>query len=157
MAHETDLRGVHHEIAANRQINITPLIDVVFQLLIFFMVASSLVRPNRIELNLPESTSGVKAAESPGMAITYRVTAGGLTEITLDAEPVDNLEGLRTRMRGRIGSTDETQPPVDIHIDRAVPYQDVIAVMDAVRDAGFPRFSLQTLAPGSGVHNPSAL
>jgi biopolymer transport protein ExbD len=36
--------------------------------------------------------------------------------------------------------------PVDIQIDKAVPYQDVVAVMDAVRDAGFPKFSLLTLA-----------
>ncbi len=156
MSRDSDLRGLHHEISANSQINITPLIDVVFQLLIFFMVASSLVRPNRIELNLPESSSGVKASENPGMAVTYRMHAGGRAEITLDAEPVDDLDGLRTLLRGRLASAGDGQPPIDIHIDRAVPYQDVIAIMDAVRDAGFPRFSLQTLAPGSGVHTSPA-
>jgi biopolymer transport protein ExbD len=43
--------------------------------------------------------------------------------------------------------------PVDIQIDKAVPYQDVVAVMDAVRDAGFPKFSLLTLAK-SRTGNP---
>jgi biopolymer transport protein ExbD len=36
---------------------------------------------------------------------------------------------------------------VDILIDKTVPYQNVISLMDSVRDGGFPRFSLLTLSP----------
>ena len=136
-------RRIHHEIPRNEGINITPLIDVVFQLLIFFMVASSLVKPNQIELDLPESTSGTKAVDQTVLAVTYRIREGQ-PEVTLDNRPVADLVELNDALRQL--ETDSDQPPVDIRIEETVPYQDVVSVIDAVRDAGFYKFSLLTLA-----------
>ena len=133
-----------HEIPAHTTINLMPLIDVVLQLLIFLMLTSSMVRPNQIELNLPPSTSGVKAVENPTAVVTYRRTTAGRPEITLNAEAVKDLQELTQCMRA-VRETDQDMQ-VDIQVERTVQYQDVIAVIDAVRDAGFQRFSLLTLA-----------
>lgn len=136
-----------HEIPENTSINMTPLIDVVFQLLLFFMLASSLVRPNKIELNLPESSSGVKAAATKSLDVTY-VLEGGAPIVELNGERLPGLEALTERMRGWEG---EGRDEVSIRIQKDVPYQDVVSVIDAVRDAGYPAFSLLTLASGQGA------
>jgi len=135
-----------HRLQANGAMDMTPLIDVVFQLLLFFMLTSSLVRPNQIELDLPESTSGVKAQEDQSLVIAYS-SVDGNPVIKLNDEPVAALSNLKEAMEAVIKP--DQNPRVDIRIDKTVPYQDVISLMDAVRDAGFPKFSLQTLAPGS--------
>lgn len=135
-----------HRLQPSSSLDMTPLIDVVFQLLLFFMLTSSLVRPNQIELDLPESTSGVKAQEEQALVIAYSIVEGQPT-ILLNDEPVGELTKLPDAMSALV--TSDQKPRVDIRIDKTVPYQDVISLMDTVRDAGFPKFSLQTLAGGS--------
>jgi len=139
-----------HEIPENTSINITPLLDVIFQLLVFFVLTSSLVRPTQIELQLPESTTGVKTLDSQGLVLSYRMS-GQKPVITLNAETVPDVESLVSALRVLRGNPEKPQSRLDIQIDRTVPYQDVIRLMDAARDTGFPKFSLQTLAPSHGA------
>jgi biopolymer transport protein ExbD len=134
-----------HEIPEDTSINMTPLMDVIFQLLVFFVLTSSLVRPTQIELQLPESTTGVKAPDSLGLVICYRMD-GQKPAITLNAEPLADVNSLVPALRVLRGDPQKPQARLDIQIDRAVPYQDVVRLMDAARDTGFPKFSLQTLA-----------
>ncbi|MBM4143179.1 MAG: biopolymer transporter ExbD [Lentisphaerae bacterium] len=139
-----------HEIPENTSINITPLLDVIFQLLVFFVLTSSLVRPTQIELQLPESTTGVKTPDTQGLVISYRME-GDKPAITLNAEPLADVDALVPALRVLRGDPQKPQARLDIQIDRAVPYQDVIRLMDAARDTGFPKFSLQTLASTPGA------
>ena len=138
------LKLKRHEIPGNDGLNMTPMMDVVFQLLIFFILTASIATPTQIEIQLPESTSGVKASPDKRAVVTYRPN-GGKPVITLNAQPVDNLDILGRMMRQMAAGKPKT-PPVDIQIDRTVSYQEVIALIDTVRDAGFLKFSLFTLA-----------
>ncbi len=146
-------RHQRHELPRDDSINITPLIDVVFQLLIFFMVASSLARPNQIELDLPQSTSGTKAQQTPAMVVTYQVT-GASAAITLNGDPIDSLAALGEAMRA-FDSGGAVQTRVDLHVEKQVPYQNLIALLDTVREAGYPKFSLLTLAGAAPLPVPA--
>jgi len=139
-----------HAIPEDTGINITPLLDVIFQLLVFFLLTSSLVRPTQIELQLPESTSGVKAPDTASLAIAYRMD-GETALITLNAEPIADVESLVQAMTILRGDPRKPQVRLDIQIDKLVPYQDVVRLMDLARDSGFPKFSLQTLSPSPGT------
>lgn len=140
-----------HELVDNRSIDMTPMIDVVFQLILFFMLTSALVRPNQIELDLPESSSGTKAQEEQKLVVSYRI-ADGKPEVKLNDQIVASVDALGEAI---LAQADPKSPPrVDIRIDKTAPWQDGIAVMDAVRDAGFPKFSLLTLAPSSKQPSP---
>jgi len=139
-----------HEIPEDTGINITPLLDVIFQLLVFFLLTSSLVRPTQIELQLPESTTGVKAPDTASMAIAYRMD-GQTPLITLNAEPIADVDSLVQALTVLRGDPSKPQVRLDIQIDKLVPYQDVVRLMDLARDTGFPKFSLQTLSPGPGI------
>lgn len=137
-----------HEIPENTAINIMPLLDVIFLLLVFFLLTSSLVRPTQIELDLPDSTSGVKAPDSVETIIVAYRYAGGAPFITLNAEPVRDLVALGEAMAALKADIPQT-PQVQLQIDRTTMYQEVVSLMDTVRDSGFGRFSLLTIAnPG---------
>jgi biopolymer transport protein ExbD len=140
-------RRIHHELPQNTGINMTPLLDVIFQLILFLMLTSSLARPNQVELDLPESTSGLKSQEDPDViCITYRAGSAG-TEILLNEQAVADLAELKQSLQRLKPASADDRRRVDIQIARQTPYQDVISLIDTVRDAGFPRFSLLTLAP----------
>jgi biopolymer transport protein ExbD len=137
-------RLVKHEIPEDTSINMTPLMDVVFQLLVFFVLTSSLARPTQIEMQLPESTSGVKAPEvQKAIIITYRLTES-TPLMMLNDQKVGGFEALGTALVGMSKGGDVGR--VDLQIDKTTPYQDVIKLMDTVRDSGFAKFSLHTLA-----------
>jgi len=146
MAKIVTRRPIHHEIPENSGINMVPLIDTVMQLLIFLMLTSGLARPNQIEVNLPTSSSGVKSQDNQVLAVGYRLRDTG-PEITLNDRPVEGLAGLAEAMNEFKPAADAEAPRVDLLIEKTVPYQDVVDLMDTVRDAGFARFSLLTLAP----------
>lgn len=122
----------------------TPMIDVVFQLILFFMLTSNMARPNQIELTLPESTSGVKAAEKQVLVVTCKATSGAI-ELRLNGTPVNGIESLGSAMQAI--AEPKSQPQVDLRIDRDVPYHTFISLVDALRDSGYPKYSLLTLAP----------
>lgn len=133
-----------HEIPESSSINITPLLDVIFQLLVFFVLTSSLTRPTQIELQLPESSSGVKSPDRiETVVVTYRLSENRPV-ITLNAEAIEDLDALGAALTAMKTST--PLPPMDIQIDKAAPYQNVVTLIDTVRDAGFSKFALLTLA-----------
>jgi biopolymer transport protein ExbD len=137
-----------HELPDDMSINITPLLDVIFQLLVFFLLTSSLVKPTQIEVQLPESSSGVAARpESEPLVVTCRL-ADGKPVLTVEDAPFGSFAELGAALVARA----ETAPgrAVDLRIDKAVPYQDVIRLLDTLRDSGFPKFALHTLAVTPG-------
>ena len=132
-----------HEIPESRDINMTPMMDVIFQLLIFFVLTSSLVKPTQIELILPDSTSGTKSTPEKTRIVSYQFR-DGRPLISLGDQLVASLDELETKMKSLAAGAPPC--PVDIRIEKTVPYQDVIALMDSLRDAGYPKFSLLTLS-----------
>ncbi|MFQ5658376.1 MAG: ExbD/TolR family protein [Candidatus Methylomirabilales bacterium] len=109
-------------------INITPLIDVVFLLLIFFMLATSLLEPQAFILQLPEERRDV-VSNKANIVVDIAVD-GGI-----------KLKGVRVpldRLTARIGALIAGDPerPVWIRAERQVPVQRTVDVMDRIRAAG---------------------
>ncbi|MDF1567846.1 MAG: biopolymer transporter ExbD [Spirochaetaceae bacterium] len=126
-------------------LDLTPLIDVVFQLVIFFMISSVFNTAPGIELDLPDSTT------SEAVEVTeVRITVAGSEEIYLNRDLVA-LPNLGKTLRewsnqGRL--TDDTA--VLVEGGKAVPYETIITVLDEVRRGGVTAISLIT-APISEV------
>ncbi len=112
--------------------NVAPLVDVVFLLLLFFMLASHLVQEPSISLTLPESeTAEIK--ELRGLEIVIKRDG----ETFLNGEPV-SLEELEGLLEGR---RDES---LTIKADRDLRLGLMIRVIDQVRKAGINEFSIVT-------------
>ena len=122
------------------EVNITPLIDVVFLLLIFFMVSTTFKHENEITISLPESSS--KSLPKENNIIEIAIDAKGTYYI--DKRQVVNTE-LKTVMLAlqKIAGSRKT-PTILISADAQTPHQSVIVAMDAARQLGFVNLSIAT-------------
>jgi biopolymer transport protein ExbD len=113
--------------------NMTPMIDVVFLLVIFFLVSSNLAQQeSQYELDLPLAASGMSPGATEQRSVTINVLADG--RVLLAGRTVDDAQ-LESRLRNeasRVGQDVE----VRIRTDRAVPYRAVEQVLLACARAG---------------------
>lgn len=125
------------------QINLTPLIDVVFLLLIFFMVSTTFTRETRLAVNLPEA-DGEAAVETPNQ-IEISVSRTGTYAI--DGRSLVNSE-LNTLMNAldevTLGNRDVA---LVLIADAEATHQSVVRAMDAIGQSGFSRLSIATRQP----------
>lgn len=125
------------------QLNLTPLIDVVFLLLIFFMVATSFLDPEKeIEIELPQAMSGEAMDEAPDELIINVMQDGSLI---VSGQPIDEA-GLGSTLQRAARRNPET--PVTIRGDRLVAHEKIVAVMDACGIAGLTNLAVGTLEGG---------
>jgi biopolymer transport protein ExbD len=109
------------------ELNIVPMIDVIFAILTFFIISSLyLTRSEALPVNLPKATSA-EVQERTQIAVT--VEASG--DIALNREAIA-LEDLQTGVRDLMGATQESV--IVINADQAVSHGRVIEVMDALRE-----------------------
>lgn len=121
-------------------VNITPLIDVVFLLLIFFMVSTTFKHESEITINLPESSS----VSPPKDDNIIEIAIDSKGTYYIDKRQVVNTE-LKTVMRAleKIAG-DRKTPVILISADAQTPHQSVIVAMDAARKLGFVNLSIAT-------------
>lgn len=120
-------------------LDLTPLIDVVFQLVIFFMISSVFNTAPGIELDLPDSST------SEAVEVTeIRITVAGPEEIYLNRDLValsslgETLRDWKTQ--GRL--PDDTS--ILVEGEREVPYETIITVLDEIRRGGVDAVNLIT-------------
>lgn len=129
------------------EINLTALIDVVFLLLIFFMVSTTFDRFSELQIQLPEADGEV--AESEPRVLELVIDAEG--RYYLDREQVLNSE-LDTLKRALAKRAPEARDqPLVINADARTPHQAVITAMDAARQIGLMQISFVIKEPGEAV------
>ena len=121
-------------------INLTPLIDVVFLLLIFFMVTTTFTRETRLQVNLPEAEAETQPTQSERLEIV--VSRDG--SFALNGQTLVNGK-FETLLRGlELESKGNLTLPVIIVADSEATHQSVVTAMDAIGQAGFARLSIAT-------------
>jgi biopolymer transport protein ExbD len=130
---------------AHRQANIdlTPMVDVAFLLLIFFMVTTVFQRPLAMEINMPEPDAKVEVPESNVLSLL--IDADGEVYSHLGSEPVTHLtwDLLRDTFIQQTSLNPELIILVKIH--REARYESMVDMMDLLEDAEMQRFSLVPL------------
>lgn len=123
------------------RLELLPLIDVVFLILIFLVYAMlSMAAHKGMPVSLPFAQSALAERSEP-LALTIQADGS----LWLDKEPVNlgNLAGeIRARMKTPY-SVDNEGPPIQVFADASLPYQKLYAVLDALRNGGFHKISLQ--------------
>ncbi len=113
-------------------VDITPLIDVVFLLLIFFMVSTTFERETQITIELPEATGEV--SEKPPQELDITIDRHGVFYVNKMEVINTRIETLKTAMRKAVG--DQRDIPVIINADAKTPHQSVMTVLDAASQLG---------------------
>ena len=121
-------------------VNLTPLIDVVFLLLIFFMVSTTFTKESQLSIDLPEAST--KASRVAKKKIEISITRQGEYAVNgvslLNRKP----ETLKSAI-SKISEGDNTLPMV-ITADSATAHQSVVTAMDMAGQLGFIQFSITT-------------
>ena len=121
-------------------INLTPLIDVVFLLLIFFMVSTTFDRDSELSIELPSATA--EAQKRKPESIEVAIDAQG--RFYVNGRQLLNTQSKTVRQALRTAAGDNESPPVIISADAKTPHQAVVQIMDAARELGFVRLTFAT-------------
>jgi biopolymer transport protein ExbD len=121
-------------------ITLTPLIDVVFLMLIFFMVSTTFEKESVVKIDLPTASS----QEDPARQEVVEVTVNAAGEYYINRARVLNRDPktLKAAIIKHAGTDNER--PFIIRADAKAPHQSVVTVMDVAGQLGFSRLSIPT-------------
>lgn len=124
-------------------VNLTPLIDVVFLLLIFFMVSTTFTRETQLSIDLPEAQGTPKENEERQIEILVDETG----HYRVNGDPLIDTQ-MRTLQAAiyKISAGDTTMPMI-ISADAQAAHKDVVQAMDAAGQMGFVHLSITTRQP----------
>ncbi len=122
------------------ELNVTPLIDVVLVLLIFYMTTTTFVSESKMELTLPQASKEVPS--DPPDKIDIAIDREG--NVFVDKRALLNTQLATIRRALTEAHRDGGEPVVIISADAATSYQSVIDVMDAARQAGLYKITFPT-------------
>ena len=135
-------------------IDMTPMVDVAFLLLIFFMCTTQFKPPEKDKITLPESNSEAKSPESdiitiavtarPSVRVIYRQRG---EEVSREMPP----EAVPTDMATVLSNARAANPMarIIVKMDKDAPYGIMADMMQGLQDAKAPRFNVQTDLEGS--------
>lgn len=121
------------------QLDMTPMLDVVFIMLIFFIVTASFVKESGIDVNRPTATT----AEKKPLATIF-IGIGGNNQIWIQKKRTD-VRAVRATIERMYG--ENPGGSIVIQADKDSKSEVLLKVMDAVRQAGVPEVSIAAMAP----------
>ncbi|SMF31068.1 biopolymer transport protein ExbD [Alteromonadaceae bacterium Bs31] len=131
------------QVKAEESINLTPLIDVVFLLLIFFMVSTTFTKETHLKIDLPEAVGDLQ----PSVVEQIEVVVDAQGGFSVNGRALVNKQ-LATLRSGIVEvAGEDTSIPFIITGDQNTPYQVIISVMDLAGQMGYANLSLTTQTP----------
>ena len=125
------------------EVNLTPLIDVVFLLLIFFMVSTTFDTTSELKIQLPEASAQKKPAATQKVIVS--IDPRGYFHVNGKRLKAPTGELLTLELHRLIG--DDKNRPVVIQSDAASPVQSLVTAMDVIGQMGLKRLSIATTQP----------
>lgn len=125
------------------EVNLTPMLDVVFLLLIFFMVSTTFTKESHLTIDLPEATENSQAAPSDPLEIV--ISSSGHYSINGQQLVNQQFDILKRALQKELG--DKTKLPVIITADAKTPHESVVMAMDAAGQLGLVNLSITTRQP----------
>lgn len=120
-------------------INLTPLIDVVFLLLIFFMVSTTFTKETQLKVDLPQATTD-QVAQFDMLEIIIKADGS----FAINDKALVNAQPKTLRAALLKESSGDLTTPLKISADASTPHQAVITAMDVAANLGFSQLSLTT-------------
>jgi biopolymer transport protein ExbD len=120
-------------------INLTPLIDVVFLLLIFFMVSTTFTKETQLKVDLPQATTE-RVAQLDMLEVIIKADGS----FAINDKALVNAQPKTLRAALLKESDGDLTTPLKISADASTPHQAVITAMDVAANLGFSQLSLTT-------------
>lgn len=129
----------------NVEIGLAPLIDVVFILLLFFVVTTTFTRETQLKIDLPEADSATPVEETELKRLEVMIAADGSYSLNGQSLVKSDLATLSSALQKE--SVGDSSLPLVISADARTPHQAVITAMDAAGKLGFSRLRITTVEP----------
>jgi biopolymer transport protein ExbD len=120
--------NLNRRLRSHPELHAGALNDILFILLFFFLIVSTLANPNVIKLSTPKAKSDTKAKQT----VIVNIRPNG--EYVVNGKTI-TIDEIKTVVQPYI-TKDSTQATIAINADKTVPLEDVVAIMRIARDMG---------------------
>ena len=116
----------------NHSFSASSMTDLMFLLLIFMIIATTLINPNALKLMLPKSSNQLKDKAMTTVSIQQE---GARYNYYVELERVQGIEGVEQALRTRLDGCEDAT--VSLHCDKTVAVDEVVKVMNIAKDNGY--------------------
>ena len=128
--------NIRRKLRAHVEMETGPLNDILFILLLFFLIAATLANPNVIKLSTPKAKSDTKAKQTVVVSIQPNKTTAGVLNYYVGTTLVSGDSAMKQALIPILNKEDSTNRTIVINADKTVPLESVVAVMRIARDLG---------------------
>ena len=124
----------------DKSFSASAMTDLMFLLLIFMLIATTLINPNALKLELPKSSNQLKDKAMTTVSIEQQ---GAKYVYYVELDPVATINDVEHALKARLQG--QESPTVSLHCDKTVAVDEVVKVMNIAKDNGY-RLILATQA-----------
>ena len=124
--------AIKHGSKVDKSFSAASMTDLMFLLLLFMLIATTLINPNAIRLILPKSSNQLK--DKAMTTVSIQDTGSGY-RYYVETEDVGSLDGVERTLRTRLEG--QENPTVSLHCDKTVAFDEVVAMMRRAKANGF--------------------
>lgn len=124
--------AIKHGSKVDKSFSASSMTDLMFLLLLFLLIATTLINPNALKLMLPKSSNQLKDKAMTTVSIQQ---SGNSYNYYVELERVDGIRGVEQALRTRLGGQQEAT--VSLHCDKTVAVDEVVKVMNIAKDNGY--------------------
>ena len=121
--------AIKHGSKVDKSFSASAMTDLMFLLLIFMVIATTLINPNALKLALPKSSNQLKDKAVTTVSIQQN---GSSYNYYVELEQVDGIDGVSRALTARLAGQED--PTVSLHCDKSVAIDEVVKVMNIAKD-----------------------
>lgn len=124
--------AIKHGSKVDKSFSASSMTDLMFLLLLFLLIATTLINPNALKLMLPKSSNQLKGKAMTTVSIQQ---AGSKYRYYVELKEVGSIEGIERALQERLAGQQEAT--VSLHCDKSVAVDEVVKVMNIAKDNNY--------------------
>lgn len=124
--------AIKHGSKVDKSFSASSMTDLMFLLLLFLLIATTLISPNALKLMLPKSTNQLK--DKAVTTVSIQKSANGY-RYYVELQEVESLDGVERALQARLSGQEE--PSVSLHADETVDWGEVVKVLNIAKRNGY--------------------
>ncbi len=124
--------AIKHGSKVDKSFSASAMTDLMFLLLIFMLIATTLINPNALKLMLPKSSNQLKDKAITTVSIQQ---SGSSYNYYVELEQVKGIDGVERALQARLEGQED--PTISLHCDKTVAIDEVVKVMNVAKDNNY--------------------
>lgn len=125
--------AIKHGSKVDKSFSASSMTDLMFLLLLFLLIATTLINPNALKLMLPKSSNQLK--DKAMTTVSIQDAGGGRCRYYVEMQEVGSVAGVERALQERLAGQEE--PTVSLHADKSVVWDEIVGVMNIAKRNGY--------------------